>query len=171
MSGVNEDIRVTGASGEITVENTNGDIVMTKVDAKSVEAGTVNGDLRYEGTLAAGPYRFATHNGDITMVLPETTGATFTVRTYNGDFTSNLATKLVGELRRGRRATYSLGTGAAEVELESFGGSIRLRKPGTVAPVRTKDKDKDKEHDKDQDKERPYVELSLSVVSAFRRTR
>jgi DUF4097 and DUF4098 domain-containing protein YvlB len=148
LSAVNESIRVTGAVGDITAENTNGDIIMTKVDAKSVEAGTVNGDVRYEGTVTSGPYRLATHNGDITMVLPETAGATFTVRTYNGDFSSNLPTKVVGEIRRGRRTTYTLGNGAADVELESFGGSIRLRKPGTVAPVRTKDKDK--EHDKDK---------------------
>ena len=78
------------------------------------------------------------------MVIPESTNATFTVRTYNGEFSSNLQTKAVGEIRRGRRATYSLGNGGAEVELESFGGSIRLRRPGTVAPPRGKDKDHEK---------------------------
>ncbi|HEY7501738.1 MAG TPA: DUF4097 family beta strand repeat-containing protein [Vicinamibacterales bacterium] len=141
LNAVNENIRVTGASGEITAENTNGDIIMTKVDARSAEIATVNGDIRYEGTVSSGPYRMSTHNGDITMVLPETTNATFTVRTYNGDFNSNLPTKVVGDVRRGRRTTYTLGTGAADVELESFGGSIRVRRPGTVAPVRSKDKD------------------------------
>jgi hypothetical protein len=144
LSAVNESIRVTGASGEITADNTNGDIIMTKVDARSLEAGTVNGDIRYEGALSAGPYRMTTHNGDITLVLPEATNATFTVRTYNGDFNSNLPTKVVGEVRRGRRTTYTLGSGAADVELESFSGSIRLRRPGTVPPVRTKDKEKDR---------------------------
>jgi hypothetical protein len=137
LNSVNEDIRVTGASGELAVETTNGNIVLEQIDAKSVEVGTVNGDVRYEGTIAAGgPYRFATHNGNITMVVPETTNATFTVRTYQGDFNSNLPTKVVGEVRRGRRATYTIGNGGSEVELESFGGSIRLRRPGTVAPVR-----------------------------------
>jgi len=141
-SSVNEGIRITGASGDITAETTNGDITLTKIDAKSVEVATVNGDIRYEGTVASGgQYRFATHNGDITMVVPENTGATFTVRTYNGDFHSNLPTKTVGEVRRGRRATFTLGNGSAEVELESFGGTIRLRRPGSVPPARAKDKD------------------------------
>jgi DUF4097 and DUF4098 domain-containing protein YvlB len=87
----------------------------------------------------------STHNGDITMILPESTNATFTVRTYNGDFSSNLPTKTVGEVRRGRRATYTLGSGAADVELETFGGTIRLRRPGTVQPPRGRSRDRQQE--------------------------
>jgi DUF4097 and DUF4098 domain-containing protein YvlB len=148
-SSVNEGIRITGASGEVTAESTNGDIVLTKVDAKSLDVSTVNGDIRYEGSVVTGgPYRFSTHNGDITMVVPESTNATFTVRTYNGDFSSNLQTKAVGEVRRGRRATYTLGNGGAEVELESFGGTIRLRRPGTEPRATRGDKGKDKENEK-----------------------
>jgi DUF4097 and DUF4098 domain-containing protein YvlB len=143
-SSVNEGIRITGASGDVTAESTNGDIVLNKVDAKSLDVSTVNGDIRYEGSVVTGgPYRFSTHNGDITMVVPESTNATFTVRTYNGDFSSNLQTKAVGEVRRGRRATYTLGNGGAEVELESFGGTIRLRRPGTEKPAQRGGKDKE----------------------------
>jgi DUF4097 and DUF4098 domain-containing protein YvlB len=137
---VNEGVRITGASGEIAVDSTNGDITMTKIDAKSIDVGSVNGNIRFEGTFAnPGQYRFATHNGNITMVLPDSTNATFTVRTYNGDFSSNLPTKAAGEVRRGRRATYVVGNGGAEVDVESFGGNVRLRRPGTIAPVRGKE--------------------------------
>ena len=146
VSSVNEGIRITGAIGEVTADSTNGDIMLTKVDAKSLDVTSVNGDVRYEGTIGSGgQYRFSTHNGDITMVLPETTNATFTVRTYSGDFSSNLPTKVVGEVRRGRRATYILGNGGAEVELESFGGTIRLRRPGT-SPAPRSDKGKNKQN-------------------------
>ena len=145
-SSVNEGIRITGASGQISADSTNGDITMTKIDAKSVEVGTVNGNLRYDGTLSnGGQYRFATHNGNITLVIPESSNATFTVRTYNDDFSSNLPTKVVGEVRRGRRATYTLGDGGAEVEMESFSGAVRLRRPGTIAPPREKKQDEQKD--------------------------
>jgi hypothetical protein len=150
-SSVNEGIRITGASGDVTAETTNGDIALSKIDAKSIEVTTVNGDIRYEGPVVAGSlYRFSTHNGDITMIVPESTNATFTVRNYNGDFQSNLPTKTVGEVRRGRRATYTLGNGGAEVELESFGGTIRLRRPGTVPATRVREKEKEKERHKDE---------------------
>jgi DUF4097 and DUF4098 domain-containing protein YvlB len=166
VSSVNEGIRITGASGDVTAESTNGDIILDKVDAKSLDVSTVNGDVRYEGSIGpGGQYRFSTHNGDITMILPETTNATFTVRTYNGDFHSNMATKIVGEVRRGRRATYTLGNGGAEVELESFGGTIRLRRPGTVPAPRARDKSKEnKEENYEQDDE--AVDADQSARSA-----
>jgi len=134
-SSVNEKITVTGASGDIAAETTNGSITLTKIDAKSVDVATVNGNIIYDGiAVDDGRYSFVTHNGDILMGLPLTTNATFTVRTYNGTFRSDLPVKAQEEVRRGRRAIYTLGTGSAQIELESFGGTIRLRPPGV--PVR-----------------------------------
>ena len=146
-NSVNEAIHITGAAGEVVAETVNGDIILSKVDAKLLDIATVNGDLQYEGSIPRGAQlKFVTHNGDITMILPEETNATFTVRLYNGDVQSNLPTKAVGEVRRGRRVTYTLGSGGADVDIESFGGTVRLRKPGTGPRGRGKDnKDKEKE--------------------------
>ena len=135
---VNEGIRITGSSGDIVAETTNGDISLTRVDAKSVEAGSVNGDVTFEGTLTGRRYRFTTHNGDISLIVPESANASFRVRLYNGDFRTNLP--LTGatppEARHGRRVTFTLGSGSAEVELESFGGTIRIQRPGTTKAPR-----------------------------------
>jgi len=139
VSSVNEKITVTGASGDIVAETTNGSITLTKIDAKSVDVATVNGNIIYDGVVVdGGRYSFVTHNGNITMGVPPTTNATFAIRTYNGAFRSELATKTADEIRRGRRALYTLGTGTAQVELESFGGTIRLRGPG-IATTRSRD--------------------------------
>jgi Putative adhesin len=163
-SSVNEGIRITGGIGDVTAESTNGDIALSKVDARSLDVSTVNGDIRYEGSVSAsGPYRLSTHNGDITMIVPETTNATFSVRTYNGDFHSNLPTKTVGEVRRGRRATYTLGNGGAEIELESFGGTIRLRRPGTVPAPRGREKQKE-EKEKEAAGEKPGDQSARSAA-------
>lgn len=149
-SSVNEGVRIAGAKGDIVAETTNGSISLTGItDAKSVECSTVNGDIVYDGAIAdGGRYRIVTHNGDITLGIPATSNATFSVRTYNGDFSPSLPVKGTGEPRRGRRVAYVLGTGAAEVEVESFGGTIRLRGPGVSGPSRTKDKDKDEAPDR-----------------------
>lgn len=146
LSSVNEGITVNGASGEITVDTVNGPIALAAINAASVEGSTINGNITFEGTAAAGGrYRFTTHNGNITLGLPESASATFSVRTYNGGFNSNLPVKGEGNLRSGRRVVYTLGGGAAAFELESFAGSIRLRKPGTMPPVSAKNKEKDKD--------------------------
>jgi len=151
-NSVNEAIRITGAVGEITAETTNGDILLSKVEAKLLDIATVNGDLQYEGSIPRGAQlKFVTHNGDITMIVPEDTNATFTVRLYNGEFQSNLPTKAVGEVRRGRRVTYTLGSGGADVDVESFGGTVRLRRPGTAPRGRGKDKEKEKEREHERE--------------------
>lgn len=133
LSSVNQGIKITGATGDIAVETTNGSITLSRMEATSVDAATVNGNIFYDGTLADnGRYHFSTHNGDITMTVPETANATFTVRTYNGEFGSSLPVKGPerSEVRRGRRTAYTLGSGSADVEMESFAGAIRLRRAG-----------------------------------------
>jgi DUF4097 and DUF4098 domain-containing protein YvlB len=136
VNSVNERIRITGSSGDIVAETTNGDILMTGVEAKSVEAGTVNGNLTFQGSVNDGRYRFTTHNGNITLTVPETANATFSVRTYNGSVRTDLALQGGGDIRRGQRAIYTLGSGSAEFEVESFGGTIQLRRRGSDAPLK-----------------------------------
>jgi DUF4097 and DUF4098 domain-containing protein YvlB len=133
LSSVNEDVKVTGGTGDIAADTTNGSITLAHVESSNVEITTVNGDVSYEGTLAdKGHYSFSTHNGDITMTAPATANATFNVRTYNGEFVTSLTVKGpdTSTVRRGKRVSYTLGNGSAEVDMESFGGDIRLRRAG-----------------------------------------
>jgi len=148
-SSVNEGVRVSGASGDITVETTNGDISLTQMKSQNVEASTINGDIEFEGTAAdRGRYTFNTHNGDITIAVPESSNVSFSVRTYQGRFSPalNVSGPPRSEVRQGRRTTYTLGTGSAEMEVETFGGSIRLLPPSSFkSRASGKDKSKDPE--------------------------
>jgi len=138
VSSVNEAIKISDTSGEITADSVNGAITMTGIQARSVAASTTNGTITYEGALVdGGHYELTTHNGDLLLGIPETSSATFTVRTYNGEFRTDLPLEGASreDLRRGRRVTMTLGKGSADVTLESFGGTIRVRK-GTAAPAR-----------------------------------
>lgn len=140
VSSVNEKIRIANTTGDITAETVNGGITMTGIDSRSVDASSVNGTIVYEGKVAdGGHYSFGTHNGDILLGLPDGANATFTIRTYSGSFSSEFTLEGYnrGDAQRGRRVTATLGKGSADVSLESFGGSIRLRK-GTVARPRAK---------------------------------
>jgi DUF4097 and DUF4098 domain-containing protein YvlB len=147
-NSTNQGITITSASGDITAETINGAITLSKVESTHVEASTVNGPITYEGSAASGGrYNFSSHNGNIVVAVPETASATFTVRAYNGSVNSNLPLQGGGDVRRGRRVTYTLGSGAAEFEIESFGGTIHLRRPGTVISPKGKDKGSEKEKD------------------------
>ena len=134
-TSVNEKVTIRDSSGDLSVETVNGAISMTGIDAKVVEATTVNGTIVYEGRLVdGGHYTFGTHNGDILLGLPDAPNATFTFRTYQGSVSTEFQLEgyNAGEVRRGRRVTATLGNGSADVNLETFGGSIRLRKGSAV---------------------------------------
>ncbi len=134
-SSVNERVSITASGGEIVADTTNGDVSFDRVDTTSVDATTINGNITFDGVPAPrGQYRLSTHNGNIIVAVPETSNVTFNVRTYKGDFTSALPTTgpAAGRVRGGRRVSFTLGSGSAEMELESFGGEIQLRRPGTI---------------------------------------
>lgn len=140
LSTVSEGIAISGTSGDIIAETVSGSIILSDMRANSLEASTISGSVTYEGTVTNdGRYQLTSHSGTITVAVPETSSATFTVRTYHGGFNSNLPVKGEGDPRTGRRVTFTLGTGSAQFELESFSGGIRLRKPGTVPTSKRKD--------------------------------
>ena len=146
VHSVNDEVRVSEASGEITAETVNGDVVLERVDATSLNATTVNGDLGYDGPIRnGGRYILSTHNGDITLAAPENASATVMVSTFSGDFESDFPVPLK-ETRKGRRFSFTLGGGSAQVSLESFQGTIHLVRPDHG----TRDRDEDR-HDHDDD--------------------
>jgi DUF4097 and DUF4098 domain-containing protein YvlB len=136
VNSVNEDVLVRGSSGEVTAETVNGDITLSRVNGSSVTASSVNGDLEYEGTIRnGGRYAFSTHNGDITVTVPEGSNAAVSVSTFNGEFASEFPVTLT-ETRKGKRFSFTIGSGSAQMTLESFQGSIELVRPGSSRGAR-----------------------------------
>jgi DUF4097 and DUF4098 domain-containing protein YvlB len=135
IRGINESIHLADISGDLSAETTNGSIILDRIDSANVDLYTVNGDISYDGPIKdKGAYRLTTHNGMIAMALPEKVNATLMVRTYNGGFKSTFPLNLGPDQDRRKRFTLTLGSGSAHVELESFGGTIALRRPGEPRP-------------------------------------
>lgn len=126
---VNEDVSLEDVDGDVYVETTNGDVVMQGIRSGNARATTVNGDVLYRGTIVNdGRYVFSTHNGDVTVAVPENANATVVVSTYQGDFESEFPIRLSGT-SRDRQFSFTLGSGSARLELESFNGEIKLTRP------------------------------------------
>ena len=148
VNSVNEDVRVSDASGEIVAETVNGEIVLERVDATSLEATTVNGDVGYDGPIRnGGRYTLSSHNGDVTLAMPESSSATVSVSTFNGEFESEFPVTL-REARKGKRFSFTIGGGSAQVSLESFQGTVQLVRPGHLQRSAESD---DHDHDRDHD--------------------
>lgn len=157
VSTVNRGIHLANITGDVVAETVNGPIIMDRITASSVDATTVNGTIVYDGSIRdGGDYMMATHNGGIWLVVPPSTNATVSVSTFNGklDTSFNVTIK---ESSSKRRFNFALGNGSAKVDLETFGGDVRLRRPGenrptfNPAPTRSRSRgDADKLNDKEK---------------------
>jgi DUF4097 and DUF4098 domain-containing protein YvlB len=144
LSSVNESITAKDISGDIAVETVNGDITLTQIESANTEANTINGDIVYDGTIKdGGRYRFSTHDGDLRVSIPEKANVAVSVSTFNGDFTPCFPVQLTGKTKH--RFTFTIGAGSARLELESFGGDIKICRPGMLT------KDKHEDHDEDHE--------------------
>jgi hypothetical protein len=127
VTAINEDLAIDNATGELAIDSTNGNVLLTNVRATAAEIATVNGNIDYTGTISDnGRYQFVTHNGRIRLGIQPNPNATFYVRSYGGSVSQSLNLKPQGETRSGRRNTYVSGNGSAQVEIESFQGSVRI---------------------------------------------
>jgi len=127
---VNEAIVITNHTGDIEAETINGSITLSGIRAAVVTAETVNGSVQYDGEIrASGRYDLSTHNGSITITIPEGTHATVSVATWNGELQADFPLQFRGSTGGQRRTSFTIGNGGARVHLASFGGDIRLRRP------------------------------------------
>jgi hypothetical protein len=128
-NSTNGEVTVDDAEGEVNVEGVNGDINLRSIRSDNVNVTTVNGSIVYRGPVQDdGTYRLSTHNGDVSVSVPAGANATVTVSTFSGDFESDFPVTLTGT-RQGKRFGFTIGSGKATMELESFQGSIHLVRP------------------------------------------
>ena len=158
VNSVNEDVELTNVSGEIKLETTNGSVMMTGIQSSSVDAGTINGDVVYEGTVKdGGSYSFASHNGDISVSIPEGANVTVTTATANGDIEACFALPLTSTTGKHRK-TFKIGSGSGRMELESFQGDIQMCRPQEMRDrINRKHKNHDEnENDNDNDSDTSF---------------
>jgi hypothetical protein len=130
---VSESIVLRDVVGDISAEAVSGDITLEKIRATNVEATTVSGELMYEGTIAdGGRYSFASHSGDVSLTIPQSSNAAISVSTFSGDFQAGFPVRLTDTRNRGKRFSFTIGNGSARVELESFSGDIEVNRPEDV---------------------------------------
>lgn len=133
VNSMDGDIRLVGVRGEVLVNTVDGDVHLEGLASESVRANTVDGDVLFRGELRPGGfYRLSTHDGDLTVVVPASAGATVSATTWQGELETSFP---IDRERRagGRRFELTIGDGGARIELQSFQGRIRLVRPGETA--------------------------------------
>jgi hypothetical protein len=132
-SSVNAGLRVEKVSGPVAASSVNGEVVLDDIDSDDVEANTISGSVTYDGTITdGGSYKFSSTNGDVSVAVSARANATVSVSTFSGEFASEFPVTFTGT-RHKKQFSFTLGSGSARLDLESFQGGIQLRRPGSPA--------------------------------------
>jgi DUF4097 and DUF4098 domain-containing protein YvlB len=127
VNAVEGDLRLTNISGSIRAQSVDGDVIMEDVDLTELNVNTVDGDISFRGPIrASGRYRINTHDGDIVVDLTQDLNAVVSVSTFDGNFEAGFPVTITGTNKRQFR--FTVGSGAATLDLESFDGNIYLRR-------------------------------------------
>ncbi len=96
------------------------------MSARVVEAGSVGGRVSFEGViLDGGDYFFTSHGGTVSLTIPQASNASVTIASVHGNISSDFPG--TPEMERGARNRFTIGSGGANIEIETFGGRIVLR--------------------------------------------
>ncbi len=108
-----KEIHLEGVTGDLEVENSNGDI-----------------EIHPAGKMPMGKMTITGKHGDITLVLPPNAGFQVDATTRKGDITSDFGAVKVDNSTNGgaSRATGSVGNGAAKLQINADTGDIRINK-------------------------------------------
>ena len=142
-------IRVEGDQTAISAESVSGDIVLRgaaetveaasvsgniEVSAQQIERASfesVSGDLEFSGGLNPKARLHAeAHSGNVTLLLPADTSATWEVETFSGNVTNEFGPnpERTSEHGPGKWLKFTTGSGEARITVDSFSGNVRFRK-------------------------------------------
>jgi len=118
--------------GHVEIASISGDVTMKSVTGPLVKANSGSGKIFYDGDFGSGgDYKFTTHTGDITAVVPANTSADFSAHSILGkvqhDFPLQPRHSHYLAFEEGRAFFGTVGKAASAVVLRSFSGKIRLK--------------------------------------------
>ncbi|MGA2382363.1 MAG: DUF4097 family beta strand repeat-containing protein [Gemmatimonadales bacterium] len=132
ISSVSGDVQVRQVRGSLSAHSVSGDVTLDRVDGEDVGVETVSGEIGFSGPVHDnGRYRFHSHSGDVTVRTDGDLNATVSVSTFSGDLESDWPITLSpgpGRRMHGQDWEFTVGNGGARLNLESFSGTIYLRR-------------------------------------------
>ncbi|MBD3336897.1 MAG: DUF4097 family beta strand repeat protein [Candidatus Eisenbacteria bacterium] len=127
---VSGDIELDDLEGDLEVQTVSGDVAIRGREFRRLHVGSVSGDINFDGSFVAdGRYRFESHSGDVTLILPQATDAEFEINTFSGDIDNDFGqeSRRTSKFTPGQELRFSVGNGRADVGIDSFSGDVELR--------------------------------------------
>lgn len=131
VESVSGSVHLSGIARSVEVETVSGDIEVEAGEISSAEFESVSGSVTFSGALTAqADLDVESHSGNVELSLGNVTAVSFEISTFSGRITNDFG----GEAQRtsryapGRHLEFSIGSGGAEISVETFSGNVRLHK-------------------------------------------
>ncbi len=137
------DLIMTNLQGELALTNYNGEITALNISG-SVIATTYNGEIRvtFDNVAADTPMSYTTYNGDIDVTFPQSTKATFKMKTEQGEiytgFDMTITSPGPKQTKDARSGAFKIvidewkkgdvNGGGPEITMKNYNGDIYIRK-------------------------------------------
>jgi DUF4097 and DUF4098 domain-containing protein YvlB len=128
-------IEVDGAQGFLEISTVGGRVDVRNSSIAQGTITTVDGPVRFEGSFEPhAVMRFETYVGNIDLLLARAVDATFTVSTFGGSIKNGLGPQAANTSRYapGKDLAFTVGTGTAQVVVDTFGGTVSLARAGST---------------------------------------
>ena len=106
-----KDIHLEGVTGDLQVDNSNGDVEVTAA-----------------GKLPVGKMNISGKHGDITLTLPSSAGFQIDATTRKGTITSDFSALKIDQTNDSSRVSGTVGNGASKLQINTDTGDIRISK-------------------------------------------
>jgi len=118
---------VRGSPQDVDASTISGTLDITTATILHGRFTSVTGDVHYAATMAPHSlFEFSTHSGTVDFLLPREVSARFELSTVDGEI-DNGFTQLRPAAAGVHNLQLSLGSGAADVTVRTFKGTVRLR--------------------------------------------
>lgn len=133
-------IEVEAIAGNVLVQLSAGDVRASTVTGNVRVIGgrvregdfeSVSGELYFEGAIVpTGDLSFENFNGDIDLLIPSDSSAVFDITSYSGPIETEFGfeARQLEAYSPEQQAEFTLGSGAAAVDIETFAGSVSVRR-------------------------------------------
>ncbi len=128
---VSGSIRLEGVSNQVEASTVSGSIDVRAGEITRGEFETVSGTVDIVCTLGRSARLDASsHSGNVTLELPASVSASFEASTFSGRIENDFGPQPRSESKwvPSKTLEFTTGSGDAEVTLETFSGSVRIRK-------------------------------------------
>jgi DUF4097 and DUF4098 domain-containing protein YvlB len=128
---VSGSVSIKGAQGYVEASTVSGDLEVSAGMVDRAELESVSGSVTFEGLLSSSARVSAqSHSGTVVLYMPADVSATFEATTFSGSIYNEFGpdARRTSRFTPGQELEFTTGGGGARVRVESFSGSVRLKK-------------------------------------------